>query len=96
MNLHITGLHIDISDSLRGRIANKLERIARHGGNIISVNITLSAEKLQHKAAAHIHLAGKELHVETVESEMNAAIDVLMDKIDRAVVQYKEKSQSVR
>lgn len=96
MNLHITGLNIDVSDSLRERIAAKLERIGRHSSQIISVNITLSAEKVQHKAAAHIHLAGKDLHMETVEAEMQAAIDVLMDKIDRAVVQHKEKSQNVR
>lgn len=97
MNLHINGLNIDVSDALRERITTKLERVNRHSsGSIISVNFTLSSDKHQHKAAAHLHLAGKDLHVEAVENEMQAAIDVLMDKIDRAVLQHKEKSHNVR
>ncbi|UOP04927.1 ribosome hibernation-promoting factor, HPF/YfiA family [Conchiformibius kuhniae] len=96
MNLHITGLNVDVGDALRQRIAAKMERVNRHSSGIISVQFTLSADKHQHKAAAQIHLAGKDLHVEAVENEMQAAIDVLMDKIDRAVLQHKEKSQNVR
>lgn len=96
MNIHITGLNFDVSNHLRERIATKLERVNRHSSGIISVNFTLSVDKLEHKATAHIHLAGKDLHVETVENDMHAAIDVLMDKIDRVVLQHKEKNQNVR
>lgn len=92
MNLHITGLHLEVTDALRQRITEKLERIQRHSDNVISVNMTLSTEKVNHKIAAHVHLAGKDLHVEAVETDMYAAIDVLMDKLDRAVLQHKEKS----
>lgn len=92
MNLHITGLHIEVTDALRNHVTEKLARINRHSDNIISVNITLSTEKVQHKAAAQVHLAGKDLHVEAIENDMYAAIDVLMDKLDRAVLQHKEKS----
>lgn len=92
MNLQITGLHIEVTEALRKHINEKLARISRHSDNIISVNITLSTEKVEHKAAAQVHLAGKDLHVESVESDMYAAIDVLMDKLDRAVLQHKEKS----
>ncbi|UOP07804.1 ribosome hibernation-promoting factor, HPF/YfiA family [Alysiella crassa] len=92
MNLHITGLHLDVTEALRNHIQSKLERINRHSDNVITVNITLSTEKVNHKAAAHVHLAGKDLHVESVENDMYAAIDVLMDKLDRAILQHKEKS----
>lgn len=92
MNLHITGLHIEVTDALRNHVTEKLARINRHSDSIISVNITLSTEKVQHKAAAQVHLAGKDLHVEAIENDMYAAIDVLMDKLDRAVLQHKEKS----
>ncbi len=92
MNLHITGLHLDVTEALRNHISGKLERINRHSDNVISVNITLSTEKVNHKAAAQVHLACKDLYVEAVEADMYAAIDVLMDKLDRAVLQHKEKS----
>lgn len=92
MNLNITGLHLEVTEGLRNHITEKLQRINRHHSDLISVNITLSTEKVEHKAAANVHLAGKELHVETVEKDMYAAIDVLMDKLDRMILQHKEKS----
>ena len=80
MNLKITGLNFDVTEAIKQHVASKLERISRHAGNLISVTVTLSVDKLQHKAEVDVHLSGKDLHVETVESDMYAAIDVLMDK----------------
>ncbi|UOO76696.1 ribosome-associated translation inhibitor RaiA [Neisseria sp. Dent CA1/247] len=96
MNLKITGLNFDVTEAIKNHVTSKLERINRHAGNVISVAITLSVEKLNNKAEADVHLAGKDLHVETVESDMYAAIDVLMDKLDRAILKHKEKSNDVR
>lgn len=96
MNLKITGLNFDVTEAIKTYVTDKLARINRHADNIISVAITLSVEKLNQKAEADLHLAGKDLHVEAVESDMYAAIDVLMDKLDRAVLKHKEKSGDVR
>ncbi len=96
MNLKITGLHLEVTDAIRNRIAEKMERINRHSDDVIHTNITLSVEKTEHKAAAHVHLAGKDLHVEALSSDMYAAIDALIDKLDRAVLQHKEKSKNIR
>ncbi|MDO5058891.1 MAG: ribosome-associated translation inhibitor RaiA [Neisseria sp.] len=96
MNLKITGLHFDVSDAIKQYAAEKLERINRHSANLISVSLTLSLDKPKHKAEAHAHLSGKDVHVEAVENDMYAAIDVLMDKLDRALIKHKEKSSDPR
>ncbi|STZ77001.1 ribosome hibernation-promoting factor, HPF/YfiA family [Bergeriella denitrificans] len=96
MNLKITGLNFDVTDAIKSYAADKLERINRHAANLISVAITLSVEKIEHKVEADAHLAGKDLHVEATGQDMYAAIDVLMDKLDRAVLKHKEKSGDVR
>ncbi|MCP1660772.1 ribosome hibernation-promoting factor, HPF/YfiA family [Neisseria perflava] len=96
MNLKITGLNFDVTEAIKDYINKKLERINRHADNLISVTVTLSVEKVNQKAEADAHLAGKDLHVEAVEQDMYAAIDVLMDKLDRAIVKHKEKSGDVR
>lgn len=96
MNLKITGLNVEVTEAMRAHINSKFERINRHADDIISVTVTLSLEKVEHKAAVQIHLAGKDLHIETVEKDMYAAIDVLVDKVDRAILQHKEKSRQVR
>lgn len=96
MNLRITGLNFDVTEAVKRYVAAKLERINRHAAGVISVAVTLSVEKLQHKAEVDLHLSGKALHVEAVEADMYAAIDVLMDKLDRAIIKHKEKSNDVR
>lgn len=97
MNLKITGLNFDVTEAVREHVALKLERISRHAGNLISVTVTLSLDKPNHKAEADAHLSGRNLHVEAVEGEnMYAAIDVMMDKLDRALIKHKEKSHNVR
>lgn len=96
MNLKITGLHLDVTEAMKTRITEKLQRINRHSDNILSVAVTLSVEKVKHKATAQVHLAGKDLHVEAVEEDMYAAIDVLVDKLDRAILQHKEKANAMR
>lgn len=97
MNLTVTGLNLDVTEALREYIGNKLARINRHADNIISTTVTLSTvEKGQHKVEADVHLAGKDLHVETIEDDMYAAIDILMDKLDRMVLKHKEKNTDHR
>ncbi|MND07878.1 Ribosome hibernation promoting factor [compost metagenome] len=48
-------------------------------------------EKLQHKAEATIHVGGGTIHAEQTEPNMYAAIDILVDKLDRQVKKHKEK-----
>ena len=96
MNLKITGLNFDVTEAIKNYVSDKLARINRHADNIISVTITLSVEKVNQKAEADAHLAGKDLHVEAIEQDMYAAIDVLMHKHDRSFCKKKQKSGDVR
>ena len=55
MNLKITGLNFDVTEAIKQYVAGKLERINRHAGNLISVTVTLSVDKLEHKAEVDAH-----------------------------------------
>jgi putative sigma-54 modulation protein len=91
MNLNLTGNHLDITPALRDYVIAKLDRINRHFDHVIDVNVVLAVEKLQHKVEVNLHTRGKDIHVEAVEADMYAAIDMLIDKLDRQVVKHKEK-----
>ena len=38
-----------------------------------------------------LHVRGKDLHCESEEADLYAAIDLLADKLDRQVLRYKDK-----
>ncbi|POZ60005.1 ribosome hibernation-promoting factor, HPF/YfiA family [Chromobacterium alticapitis] len=96
MNLKVTGLHLEVTPSLREYIENKLERITRHVDNVIDISVTLSVDKLVQKAEVNVHLSGKDIHIEATEADLYAAIDLLMDKLDRQVLKHKEKQTEHR
>jgi putative sigma-54 modulation protein len=56
-----------------------------------NVHCILTVEKLRHKAEATVHLNGGTVHADSIEENMYAAIDMLVDKLDRQVKKFKEK-----
>lgn len=93
MQLILTGHHVEITASLRAYVEKRLERVRRHFDDVIDVNFVLSVEKLQHKAEATVHVRGGNIHADAVDTDMYAAIDALVDKLDRSVLKHKEKQR---
>jgi putative sigma-54 modulation protein len=91
MQLSVTGHHIEVTDSLRGYVEKKLERITRHFDQVLDVHCVLTVEKLEQKAEATLHVSGSSIHADAVDLNMYAAIDALTDKLDRCVKKHKEK-----
>src|SRR5574337_545097 len=92
MNLTITGHHVEVTPAIREYVNGKLDRVIRHFDNVTSVNVILSVEKLKQKAEVTLHVRGKDIHVENDDVDMYAAIDVMVDKLDRQVLKYKQKN----
>lgn len=98
MNLTISGHHLELTPALREYVQNKLERIKRHFDHVIDVVVILTVEKItekekRQKAEINLNLRGKSLHVESFAQDLYAAIDTLIDKLDRQVIKYKSKIQ---
>jgi putative sigma-54 modulation protein len=92
MNLHLTGHHLQITPAMRDYVAAKLGRITHHFDHVIDVNVILSVEKLRQKVEASVHVRGKDIFCESIDTDMYAAIDGLVDKLDRTIVKHKEKN----
>ena len=96
MNLNLTGIHLDVTPAIRAYVVAKLQRVTRHFDHVIDVNVVLSVDKLRQKIEANVHVRGREIHAESTEPDMYAAIDALADKLDRQVVKHKEKLSAHR
>ena len=93
MNLHLTGHHVEITPAIREYVTSKLARINRHFDHVIDVNVIMTVEKLDQKIEANVHMSGKDIHVQANDADMYAAIDGLIDKLDRQVLRHKERFQ---
>lgn len=91
MQIQLTGHHLELTDSLRNYVTSKLERIVRHYEQVLDVHVVLTVEKLVHKAEATVHVSGGNVFADAQAADMYAAIDALVDKLDRQIKKYKEK-----
>jgi len=96
MQINLTGHHVDITDALKGYVDSKFERVARHFDHVLKIHVVLSVEKLRQKAEATLHVNGAKVFAESVHEDMYAAIDGLIDKLDRQILKYKEKKSTRR
>jgi putative sigma-54 modulation protein len=98
MNLTISGHHLDVTPALRNYVTSKLDRISRHFDQVVDVKVILSIEKPKEKerrqrAECNIHVKGNDLFAESSHHDLYAAVDDLVDKLDRQVVRHKTRLQ---
>ncbi len=98
MNLTISGHHLELTPAIREHVQNKLERIKRHFDHVIDIAVILTVDNLpekekRQKAEINLRLRGKDIHVESIAHDLYAAVDMLIDKLDRQVIKYKTKMQ---
>ena len=96
MNLNVSGHHVEVTPALRGYLQDKLERVTRHFDHVIDAHVILSVAKLRQKAEVTLHVRGKDIHCASEDADLYAAIDLLIDKLDRQVLKYKGKRESSR
>lgn len=98
MNLTISGHHLEVTPALREYVLTKLDRVTRHFDQVVDINVLLSIEKQKEKerrqkAEVTVHVKGKDIFVESCHQDLYAAIDELMDKLDRQVCRHKSRLQ---
>ena len=91
MNLTFTGHSFDVTPALRDFTTGKLDKLNRHFEKISSISVTFAVEKLSQIVEANIHLAGAEIHARSESEDMYAAVDLLIDKLDRQLIKHKEQ-----
>ncbi|MBP7413174.1 MULTISPECIES: ribosome hibernation-promoting factor, HPF/YfiA family [Simplicispira] len=98
MNLTISGHHLDVTPALRNYVTTKLDRITRHFDQVVGVKVLLSVENQKEKekrqhAECSVRVKGSDLFAESAHEDLYAAVDELVDKLDRQVVRHKNRLQ---
>lgn len=93
MQIDITGHNVEVTQALHAYVSEKLERLERHFDNLTGVHVVLRLERIEHTAEATVGVGGRTnpIHADAVAEDMYAAIDMLVDKLDRQVRRHKDK-----
>ena len=94
MQITITGHNIEVTAALRSYTEEKVAKVRKFLNTTINAHVTLKVEKLDQIAEVTIHAGGADLHGSVKKDDMYAAIDGVMDKIDRQAKKIKGKEKS--
>jgi len=92
MQIAVTFRHMESSDAIRNYVEEKLTRVKKYIDEPIDAQVVLSVQKkINHRA--EVIMVAKGLTMKSTENkeDMYAAIDLMVDKIERQLKRYKDK-----
>lgn len=91
MSVRITGDNFEITPDVRKVLERKLKHLDKYKDFITSINVTLSMDHMTQIIEAQINVPKNTIHAKAISHDMFAAIDDLMDKLERQLAKYKDK-----
>ena len=89
MNFIITGRKVEVTDGLRERIHKRLGKLDKYFKDDPEVRVTLSVAKDRHTIEVTIYSRGVIYRAEDTDTDMYAAIDKVVDVIERQMRRHK-------
>lgn len=95
MEITITGRHTSVTEAMKRHAVEKLSRLDRHNDMLTRAEIVMSIEgdRQAIEMIAHSRRGGPFV-AKAEHSDMYAAMDLLVDKMDRQVKRQKERVKS--
>jgi putative sigma-54 modulation protein len=91
MQITTTFRHTEPSDALKAYVEEKVERVRKYIDEPITAQVFLTVEKIRHSADVTITAKGITIKASEETNDMYAAIDMVIDKIERQLQRYKER-----
>ncbi|MDT8441262.1 MAG: ribosome-associated translation inhibitor RaiA [Desulfuromonadales bacterium] len=91
MQINVTFRHMDSSDPVRSYVEDKLPKVKKYIDEPVEAQVVLSVEKIRHKAEVTLVAKGITIKASDETADMYAAIDGVIDKIERQLKRYKDK-----
>ena len=86
--LIVSGIHLDLTPSIKTYVREKAERLFRHQERIVRIRVELECDSKQDvasrfKAKGHIEINGPDLNATVQSDECHKAVSLLIDELDR-------------
>ena len=91
MRFTISGKNLEVTDSMRKAVTEKLGKLERYFSPETKIIVTMSVEKDRQKIEVTIPLKGNVIRSEQVSNDMYVSIDLVEEVIERQLRKYKQK-----
>jgi putative sigma-54 modulation protein len=93
MQTDITFKNMESSDALKDYALKRLSKMDKYIDRTGEAHVVLSIEKRRHKADVTLTADGAVINAVEITEDLYAAIDMVMDKLERQIKKHKQKLQ---
>jgi putative sigma-54 modulation protein len=91
MQVSVTFRHMEPSEALKGYVVERTSKLTKYIDKPMESQATLSVEKFRQIAELIVNVNGIRIAGQESHEDMYAAIDLVMEKIERQVKKYRDK-----
>ena len=91
MQVSVTFRNTDSKEALRQYVQDKISKMDRYLDTPMEANVVLSVEKHRHLAEVTLLANRITINAQEETEDLFSAIDLVMDKLERQILKYKEK-----
>ncbi len=91
MQVSITVRHAKLTPQLKQYATEKVSKVQKYFNNVISAHVILTVEKYYSSAEATVAAGGTRINAKEEAQDLYAAIDLMVDNLDRQMNKFKEK-----
>jgi putative sigma-54 modulation protein len=96
MQISVTFRQLEPSEALKNYVTERLQKFKRYLEGPQDAHVVLGLEKFRHLADVTINSNGRIIKGREENTDMYAAIDLVMDKIDQQLRKMREKMRDVK
>ena len=96
MQISVTFKKIEPSEALKNYVTDRLTKFKRYLDGPVEAHVVLGLEKFRHLADVTIDNNGRIIKGKEENTDMYAAIDLVMDKIDMQLKKFRDKLRDVK
>ncbi|GAX62064.1 ribosome-associated protein Y [Candidatus Scalindua japonica] len=96
MEIIIHSRHLDATEAIKNYINKKASKLTKYSSKINKIQYTLKIEGNNNIVEAICSAARATLVAEAIDADMYAAIDLVMDKLEKQIIKQKEKLKQPR
>ncbi len=93
MQISVTFRQLEPSDALKNYVTDRLGKFKRYLEGPVEAHVVLGLEKFRHLADVTIDNNGRIIKGKEENTDMYAAIDLVMDKIDMQLKKFRDKQR---
>jgi len=96
MQISVTFRQLEPSDALKNYVTDRLGKFKRYLEGPVEAHVVLGLEKFRHLADVTIDNNGRIIKGKEENTDMYAAIDLVMDKIDMQLKKFRDKQRGAK